>query len=166
VKKVEDAAAFDTGRAVPDGAAFLHAMKPTILLLTIMAALGWQSQAQTYSMEWWTVDGGGGRSVGGGYSLEGTIGQADAGQALRGGPYELRGGFWPGLAVVGPEPTPALLIQFLGADLILSWTPATAGYVLEMTEDLSSLSWEPAPDGNPVLITAEGGMRFYRLRKE
>jgi hypothetical protein len=140
-------------------------MKPRILLLTLMAAIGWQTQAQTYSMEWWTVDGGGGRSAGGAYVLQGTIGQADAGQPSRGGPYELRGGFWPGLTVVGPGGEPVLLIQFVDAELMVSWTPGTAGYVLEMTEDLATAFWQPAPEGNPVLITIDGDMRFYRLRK-
>jgi len=47
-----------------------------------------------YSLDWWTVDGGGATfSTGGAYSLGGTIGQADAG-ALSGGTYSLRGGFW------------------------------------------------------------------------
>ncbi len=40
-----------------------------------------------------TVDGGGGRSTGGGYTLEGTAGQPDAG-AHTGGGYTLDGGFW------------------------------------------------------------------------
>lgn len=42
-----------------------------------------------------TVDGGGGESAGGGFTLAGTIAQADAG-ALSGGEYALVGGFWPG----------------------------------------------------------------------
>ena len=42
---------------------------------------------------WWTVDGGGGTSTGGGYALSGTIGQPDAG-TMSGGQYALAGGFW------------------------------------------------------------------------
>ena len=51
----------------------------------------------TYSLDWATVDGGGGRSVGGGYTLSGTAGQPDAGPSagvMSGGPYTLVGGFW------------------------------------------------------------------------
>ena len=33
----------------------------------------------SYDLFWWTVDGGAGSSQGGGYSLEGTVGQFDAG---------------------------------------------------------------------------------------
>jgi len=41
----------------------------------------------------WTVDGGGGQSNGGGYTLTGTIGQPDTG-VMRGEGYTLGGGFW------------------------------------------------------------------------
>jgi hypothetical protein len=51
-----------------------------------------------FDLTWSSIDGGGGTSTGGGYSLGGTIGQADAG-ALSGGSYTLSGGFWAGAAV-------------------------------------------------------------------
>lgn len=41
-----------------------------------------------------TIDAGGGRSVGGSFVLTGTVGQADASQALTGGRFSLTGGFW------------------------------------------------------------------------
>jgi hypothetical protein len=46
-----------------------------------------------YTIPWYTVDGGGGVSSGGTYTLQGTAGQADAG-TLFGGGYTLTGGFW------------------------------------------------------------------------
>ena len=46
-----------------------------------------------YSLDWFTVDGGGGTSSGGGYAVSGTAGQPDAG-TLSGSGYTLRGGFW------------------------------------------------------------------------
>ncbi len=49
--------------------------------------------AGTYVISPWTVDGGGGVSSGGVYTLRGTLGQPDAG-ALTGGVYTLVGGFW------------------------------------------------------------------------
>jgi len=49
------------------------------------------------ALTWWTVDGGGGTSLGGPYALSGTVGQPDAG-LLSGGTYTLDGGFWSGLA--------------------------------------------------------------------
>ena len=48
-----------------------------------------------YELSWYTIDGGGGRSIGGPYMLTGTIGQPDAAYSSGGG-YELLGGFWPG----------------------------------------------------------------------
>lgn len=48
-----------------------------------------------YSIEWYTIDGGGGQSSGGSFILTGTIGQPDAGY-LGGDNYELLGGFWVG----------------------------------------------------------------------
>jgi len=78
------------------------------------------AQAQ-YSIDWYTIDGGGGTSTGTSgtgtvYSLSGTIGQPDADVvslcSADGGPgctnptYELTGGFWAGIASgpVGPGP--------------------------------------------------------------
>lgn len=49
-----------------------------------------------YDLAWYTVDGGGIYSVGGGYTLAGTAGQPDAG-LLAGGAYTLYGGFWAGM---------------------------------------------------------------------
>jgi hypothetical protein len=46
-------------------------------------------------LDWSSIDGGGGQSSGGPYSLTGTVGQPDAGE-MTGGPYEVLGGFWPG----------------------------------------------------------------------
>jgi hypothetical protein len=48
----------------------------------------------------WTVDGGGGHSAGGDYTLTGTVGQFDAGVAS-GGDYVVVGGFWGGYPTQG-----------------------------------------------------------------
>jgi len=60
---------------------------------TVIAAPGGPTGG--FSINWWTVDGGGGTSHNGPYALSGTIGQADAGE-LTGGSYVLVGGFWNG----------------------------------------------------------------------
>ncbi len=63
-----------------------------ILLLSAVAIAG--AEAPGYSIDWWTVDGGGITfSSNGGYSLGGTIGQPDAGVLGNQG-YILNGGFW------------------------------------------------------------------------
>jgi hypothetical protein len=64
----------------------------SILLLVALAA---PTVSAKYELSWYTIDGGGGRSTGGAYTLTGTIGQPDAAYSA-GGDYELLGGFWPG----------------------------------------------------------------------
>jgi hypothetical protein len=49
-----------------------------------------------YSIDWWTVDGGGGTLEGNTYTLSGTVGQPDA-RSLESDTYRLAGGFWNGL---------------------------------------------------------------------
>jgi hypothetical protein len=67
-----------------------------------------------YSIDWYTIDGGGGTSSSGPYTLSGTIGQPDAGW-MRGGDYELLGGFWPGgpLCIVDFESFAGFAVQWL-----------------------------------------------------
>ena len=51
--------------------------------------------AQPFDLSWHTIDGGGGASSGGGFTLTGTIGQPDAGSSS-GGAFTCVGGFWAG----------------------------------------------------------------------
>ena len=92
-------------------------MKPTIILrliclLALTLALGAVALAQSgYSASWWTVDGGGALSSGGGYILGGTAGQPDAGK-LAGGGFTLAGGFWGRSGSLGPRH--AILLPLVG----------------------------------------------------
>jgi len=65
-----------------------------IVLLSLYLLTASLGLAQ-YEISWYTIDGGGGQSSGGPYTLTGTIGQPDAAYAA-GGKYELLGGFWVG----------------------------------------------------------------------
>jgi hypothetical protein len=49
------------------------------------------------TIDWYTIDGGGGTSTGGTFELSGTIGQPDAG-VMTGGTFELSGGYWTAVA--------------------------------------------------------------------
>jgi hypothetical protein len=49
------------------------------------------------AINWYTIDGGGGTSTGGNFTLSGTIGQPDAGPVMAGGNFTLSGGFWAGV---------------------------------------------------------------------
>ncbi len=64
----------------------------TLLVVLIAPAA---SSEGAYVLDWFTIDGGGGTSSGGPYTLTGTIGQPDAAYSA-GGDYELLGGFRPG----------------------------------------------------------------------
>lgn len=79
----------------------LHRPGFVLALLVVLLWTAGIALAQSgggYDLSWSTIDGGGYTfSEGGGYSLGGTIGQADAG-ALSGGGYTLAGGFWGGAA--------------------------------------------------------------------
>jgi hypothetical protein len=94
------------------GSPYVHRMAAGLLVLTallgstVLAAVilpqgqgTAQAQGPDYDLSWHTVDGGGHTwSTGGEYTLGGTIGQPDAGDAV-GGDYTLGGGFWAGAAL-------------------------------------------------------------------
>lgn len=133
-------------------------------LTAALVALTGSVSAQ-YAIDWFTIDGGGGTSSGGSYTLSGTIGQADAG-TLSGGNYTLRGGFWPGLVVSSTGEAPTMFIQLSGVNVIISWSPGTPGFTLEQTDSLGAPSWAAGPVGNPTPpITPSGTAKFFRLRK-
>ena len=74
-------------------------MKRLLMVITIIAFLLLTIQVvhassdASYTLDWWTVDSGGGTSQNGSYVLSGTAGQAEPG-SLHGGEYSLVGGFW------------------------------------------------------------------------
>jgi hypothetical protein len=78
-----------------------------VFLLSFLLIAGLASAqvvAGSYSLSWWSVDGGGGSSSASAYSLSGSAGQADAG-SLSGSGYRLNGGFW-----IVPSTSPAFQI--------------------------------------------------------
>ena len=65
-----------------------------VVALSLGHAITAAQAANTYTIDWYSIDNGGTLSLSGGpYALSGTIGQADAG-TLSGGNYQLNGGFW------------------------------------------------------------------------
>ncbi len=125
------------------------------------------ARAQSYSIDWFTIDGGGGTSTGSVYSLSGTIGQPDAGLAMSGGNFSLSGGFWSLLAVVQMPGAPTLsILPSPTSHATISWTPSTPGFVLQETWSLSPANWTNSPSGttNPVTLPASA-TKFFRLIK-
>jgi hypothetical protein len=125
--------------------------------------------AQSYSIDWHTIDGGGGgTSTGGVYSVSGTIGQPDAGPTMTNGSYSVTGGFWALPTVVQTPGAPLLSIAAAGAgQATISWTPATPGFVLQETLSLSPTNWVNSASGatNPAIVPATVPTKFYRLFK-
>ena len=63
-------------------------------LCVLHSALSLVANAQPFAIDWHTIDGGGGTSTGGVYSVSGTIGQPDAGGLMTNGQYSVTSGFW------------------------------------------------------------------------
>jgi hypothetical protein len=143
----------------------IHALGLTLLsvLLPQLSAL----HAQTYSIDWSTIDGGGGTSTGGVYSVSGTIGQPDAGGPMTNGQYSVTGGFWALPQAVQTEGAPALTIAKTAPGFAtISWLPATGtNWVLQETWNLSPPAWTNSASGatNPIVVPATLPTKFYRL---
>jgi hypothetical protein len=111
--------------------------KPVLLWLALVFA-PFALHAQSYSIDWYKVSGGGGTSTGGVYSVSGTIGQPDAGGPLTSGQYSVTGGFWalPTAIQVTGAPTLTIVPATIGHATI-SWSANTPGIVLQETWSLS-----------------------------
>ena len=127
--------------------------------------------AQSYSIDWSTIDGGGGTGTGGVYAVSGSLGQPDAGFSS-GGSYTLAGGFWVGESA-GP---PALQISYASATTVRVWWPSpSAGFVLQVNTSVNHPDgWGAMPAGTvvtddgltrSVTVSTVNSPRFYRLRK-
>jgi len=130
------------------------------------------AQAQ-YSIDWSTIDGGGGTSTGGVYSVTGTIGQPDAG-TMSGGNFTLVGGFWSIIAAVQTPGAPWLSILRTTTNTVaVFWPSPSTGWTLQQnTNNVSSVNWSNvtsgiADDGSTKTFIANppAGNRFYRLKQ-
>ncbi len=64
-----------------------------LLMLLVYGTVHAQT-GEGYDLTWNTIDNGGGASDNGGYTLNSTVGQPDASNALSNAGYTLTGGFW------------------------------------------------------------------------
>jgi len=145
---------------------------PASFAFLLTLAFGLCAEAQ-YSIDWSTMDGGGGTSTGGVYSVTDTIGQPDAG-TMSGGGFTLQGGFWGVIAAIQTEGTPRLSVTRSNNCVIVSWPLPGDGWVLQYTNALPQV---PAPwphisppyqtNGTKLQFTepVSAGNRFYRLKK-
>lgn len=136
--------------------------------VSILTFLSLTTAPAQYAITWHTIDGGGGTSTGGVYSVSGTIGQPDAGATMTSGQYSVTGGFWALPTAVQTTNAPTLTIVPAGTGLAqISWTPNTPGFVLQETWVLSPANWTNSPSGatNPIVVPATLPTKFYRLFK-
>ena len=145
-------------------------MKKAILMLGLLIPV--ISFAQSYTIDWYKVAGGGGTSTGGVYSVTGTIGQPDASGAMSGGQYSVTGGFWSLIAVVQTAGLPNLSIAHSGNSVIVSW-PNTASCTIQTNNSLAAVSGWNAYGGtvntangtNSISIRSATGTLFFRLSR-
>lgn len=147
----------------------------TLFALLFVTACG--VHAQNVTIDWFTIDGGGGTSTGGVYTIQCTIGQPDAG-LMSGGSYSLAGGFWSIAAAIQTPGAPRLTVTrnpSIGA-VTISWPKPAEGWLLDQTSALASpatsTSWSqvsPPYSTNAtdisITVPAPAGDRYYRLRK-
>jgi len=144
-----------------------------LLLLAALLVGAPSLRAQSFSLDWFTLDGGGGTSTGGPYTLSGSIGQADT-ATLSGGAFTLEGGFWSVVSTAPAPGVPTLSISLRAGVVTIAWSELAAGWVLESTPALAgpALAWTQVTqpyqdDGTNLYITlsAPAGNAFFRLHK-
>jgi hypothetical protein len=152
-------------------------MKTLLKFLFLAGLVGsaWRSEARSggqFNLSWSTIDGGGGVSSGGQFTVTGTAGQPDAGSPLNGGQFSLTGGFWSFLSVVQTPGSPLLKIKLVGNYAVVSWPLNATGFTLEESPSLVTTVWTTTPQQvvdtateRTVTVPAAGIMKCFRLKK-
>jgi hypothetical protein len=142
-------------------------MKKLMLILgLLLPAIGF---AQSYTIDWHKIAGGGGTSTNGQYSLSGTVGQPDAGGPMNGGNYSLTGGFWSFISVVQSPRAPELYIRQSANTVTIFWQNVP-GWILQQNSDLSAPAgwspnnnWATSNGTNYLNLISPQGDIFFRL---
>ena len=145
-------------------------MKRTILALVGLFICCAAAQSQTFSIDWFSIDGGSGTSTGGVYSVSGTIGQTDAGR-MSGGNFTLDGGFWAIVAVQTPGGPALRVTRTTTNTVVVAWPAPSTGFSLQQNSSAASTNWTavataPVVVGSEkqVIIAPPSGNRFFRLK--
>jgi hypothetical protein len=141
-----------------------------ILSVVLCAGLPRLLYAQSYSIDWYKVAGGGGTSTNGQYTLSGAIGQQDAGATMVGTGYSFIGGFWS-LIDLEVSPPPLLAISRTATNTaVVFWPTHSPGWTLRQNTNPFTGTWTPPAetlnnDGtyNFIIVNPPAGNRFYRL---
>jgi len=145
-------------------------MKTFILFCLLISAICLPAVAQSYSIDWYKIFGGGGTSTNSQYAVTGTIGQPDASlQQMSGGNYSLTGGFWALISVVQMPGAPTLYISHSGNTVTVYWQDV-AGWSLEQNNNLTMPANWTTSGGvtssggtNSLTLTNPAGNLFFRL---
>ncbi|HTL72755.1 MAG TPA: hypothetical protein VL863_05580 [bacterium] len=127
--------------------------------------------AQSYSVDWYKIPGGGGTSTGGTYQVTGSIGQPDASGAMSGGNYSVTGGFWALISVVQTPGAPTLYISGSGTNVTVYWQDVSGWSLIQsgnLTTPLGSWSASSSPTltngTNYLNLVNPSGNLFFRLK--
>lgn len=138
----------------------------TIFAVALLLPAG--VMAQSYSIDWYKVAGGGGTSTGGTYTVSGTIGQPDAIGQMSSGKYSLTGGFWAIYAVQTPG-APLLSIAYVGNKAVVSWDTSITGWTLQTNVNLATpTTWgnyQGTIINNSVSNSPPPTKLFFRLKQ-
>jgi hypothetical protein len=145
----------------------MKTIKTILFILSLVLPL--KVLAQPFYIDWHKVSGGGGTSVGGVFSLSGTIGQHDAGGPFTNNSYVLTSGYWSLLAIQTPG-APDLTITLTNELAIVSWPAPSAGYSLQTATNLTSPTWQAVRETvtnngtiNYIWVNPPTGNKYYRL---
>jgi len=145
-------------------------MKNGFLFVFCFICVGVSCFAQSYSIDWYKVAGGGGTSTGGTFAISGTIGQPDASGAMAGGSYSVTGGFWSLVSVVQTTGAPTLYISHSGNTVTVFWQN-TGSWTLQQNGNLSQPAGWTASSGvttangtNYLTVVNPSGNEFFQLK--
>lgn len=150
----------------------------TKFLLVLTVGIGllpcWRGlcPAQEYAVEAYSIEVLEGVSTGGEFQLSGAAGQAES-SPMKGGEYEVTGGFWALITAIQMPGAPTLKAGMtMTGQVRISWPANFQQYQLEQLPNVGQGSWigvtnPPAATGNEweVLVEPSLGQTYFRLKK-
>lgn len=149
-------------------------MKPRLATLALASFVFYlqaaTASAQSYTIDWYKIAGGGGTSTGGTYAVSGTIGQPDASGVMSGGNYSVTGGFWALIQVVQTPGAPTLYVSHTGNLVTVYWQNVTGWNLRQdgnLVTPIASWPYSSTPmlntGTNYLNLTNVTGNVFFRL---
>jgi hypothetical protein len=135
----------------------------SLLAAAALSLLPGKAFAPPFTIDSSTIDGGGGTSSGGRFTVTGTIGQPDASD-MRGGAFSVAGGFW---GFIGLRQTPEAPLLDVSRDpnsgvITVFWPLPDEGWFLQRSSNLGAAPspWETVPPGT---YQSDGSNRFITI---